>query len=241
MKTELITLSRAAIVAGLKFTSKDATRTNIGCLYFDSKSKAVATDGHRLAIVDHAAPPLPPEEFEHSTDNTMHGRVIRLDTLKAAVKAAGKGGTIAAQWELSIMASSVVTLTATTKKGAAVTLTGDGGDYAETFPDYAVILDAKPHEPGATTGMGLAAFNAAYLADFGALSEAIGQDAEQRNPSPFVMIHARDGLQCAAVTNGGGTLLGVIMPIRCSEAEADIEARETAAKAAHPDRHLMAS
>ena len=161
-------LSRSELKAIIAHASTDDTRAHLNGVGFDvANGCAVATDGHRLAVLREelcviGAP------FEADTKVT----IVRLATLERAAKMIPRGGSLRVQVTSPITA----TLTALEKSGApGAVLNAEMSDSRDRFPPYVVILPAAV-EFGAFPLPTRVGFNANYLADL-ALVQAAANEA----------------------------------------------------------------
>lgn len=190
------TLDRKEIVALCAHASTDEMRPHLNGVGFDtSQGRAVATDGHRLAVLEHdASDRCAPEDRKPTVT------IVPLDTMQRAIKAMPRGGTM--RVTVTNPDNGTATIVTVTKEGAeAATIQSTS---IAVFPPYSQIIPpAKaPDEFTLPTRVG---FNAHYLASLALVQAAAGDKGVDLQT-------AENALSPMRVTCG--RWLVVIMPMR---------------------------
>lgn len=191
-------LSADLVRSLLSFSSTDPSREHLCSVHFDPKGRSlVATDGCRLVRVE-IAPSYAEDDAESFT--------VPRDVIAAALKHAGRGGTIEVEHERAQMRVSIVARPR--KNGPSATFAAEL--IADKFPPYRQVIptpEGDDHRPSHHW------VNPEFLVDMAALANAL---RGQRGGSPSVRLTwCADELSPILYRVDGDALADVvIMPMR---------------------------
>lgn len=224
----MITLSKHELSALLKHASDDETRTHLACVHLDDDlGLAVATDGHRLAVLSRA--PLGSNGIE-AAQRSKSGVDVSRASLATVIKLCPAGGSAELSFgeRLSPKVSPDVRAQVLDKKGSHVSVPIPLSLVSVAFPPFSQVIPAHAFDPpgehvngrdygprkatrkGATR-WGINVDYLAEAADFCASNQLEGKKTIGRG---CICIAPEDDLSPMVFRSSCGHKLAVVMPMR---------------------------